>query len=382
MEELKDWLIYSYPTADPFAGVQSITECLQKKHYVVVSDRDNPCYGILTSDDMLEHPHKLVIDCMSKKEVIQIDDPYEVIHKKFKQSSSEALPVYSEDGFVGVLEKTYTLIKYKDKIEEINKKFEGQSDLKESILHNLYHEVRTPLSHVLGFMNVLSEIDKNDLTNILKYEHIIRNGSRQLLEFMNELIDLSILNSGDSLNITLNEFFPESIFSNLITQFESDKDSETKTTVGFVKPKEKTMIVSDYKRLRQILSHLLDLSIHHSSVDSTILMGYGKLPDQEHIRFFIKNETALIDYEQWQIIKTSYQEENNLDLNSHSFSFDFAKKIAKLLHGSIDLEIDDQRKVCAYVTIPLRLTASEPGSGQSSSKQPFKNLYADQNPDL
>ena len=80
---------------------------------------------------------------MSKKENIQIDDPYEVIHKKFEQSSSEALPVYSEDGFVGILEKTYTLIKYKDKIEKINKKIEGQSDLKESILHNLYHEVNT-----------------------------------------------------------------------------------------------------------------------------------------------------------------------------------------------------------------------------------------------
>jgi len=356
MEELKDWLIYSYPTTEPFAGVQSITGCLKKKHYVVVSDRDNPCYGILTSDDLLEHPHKLVIDCMSKKDNIQIDDPYEVIHKKFEQSLSEALPVYSKDVFVGILEKTYTLIKYKDKIEQINKKLEGHSDLKESILHNLYHEVRTPLSHVLGFMNILSEIDQNDLTNILKYQHVIRNGSRQLLDFMNELIDLSILNSGESLNISLNEFYPESIFTNLITQFESDKDPETKRTVGFVKPKEKTMIVSDYKRLRQILSHLLDLSIHHSNVDSTILMGYRKLPDQEYIRFFVKNETASINNEQWQIIKTAYQEENNLDVNNHSFSFDFAKKIATLLHGSIDLEIDDQRKICAYVTIPLRLT--------------------------
>jgi hypothetical protein len=229
MEDLKDWLIHSYPTADPFAGVQSVTECLRKKHYLVVSDQDNPCYGILTSDDLLEHPHKLVIDCMSKKENIQIDDPYEVIYKKFEQSSSEALPVYCEDGFVGILEKTYTLVKFKDKIEKINKKIEGQSDLKESILHNLYHEVRTPLSQVLGFMNVLSEIEQNDSTSILKYQHVIRNGSRQLLEFMNELIDLSVLNSGERLDISLNEFYPESILSNLITQFESDKDTETTT---------------------------------------------------------------------------------------------------------------------------------------------------------
>jgi hypothetical protein len=107
-------------------------------------------------------------------------------------------------------------------------------------------------------------------------------------------------------------------------------------------------------------------------------MGYRKLPDQEHLRFFIKNETAVIDDEQWQIIKTSYQEENNLDINNHSFSFDFAKKIAKLLHGSIDLEINDQRKICAYVTIPLRLTISELEFDQTSNSiQPFKQLYED-----
>lgn len=359
MEGWNDWLLYSYPTAEPFVDVRCVTEFLKKKHYVVVSDQENPCYGILTSDDLLEHPHKLVIDCMSKKENVQMEDSFDVMREKFKQSSSEALPVYSEDLFIGVLEKTNILIKCKNEIDEINKRKKGHSEFKESLLHNLYHEIRTPLSHVLGFMNVLSEMEHKDLKDTTKYQHIVKNGSRQFLQFMNELIDLSILESGEIVNINPSEFYPEDLFIDLKAQFESNMDVKTKTTIRYVKPIPNRMIVSDYKRLKQILYHLLNLAIYHPNVASSILIGCENFPDQEHIRFYIKNETATVNDVQGQIIKNSCQEGKENDAYKFGWSLEFTKKMIKLIRGSFDLEIDDQRKVCAYVTVPIMLTTSE-----------------------
>jgi K+-sensing histidine kinase KdpD len=176
---------------------------------------------------------------------------------------------------------------------------------------------------------------------------------------MNELIELSILESGENININPHEFYPEDLFIDLKAQFESDMEVETKTTIRYVKPISNRMIVSDYKRLKQILYHLLNMAIYHPNVDSFILMGCENIPDQEHIRFYIKNETAVVDDVQGQIIKDSCQEGNGYDTYKFGLGLEFAKKMIKLIHGSFDLEIDDQRKVCAYVTIPIMLTTSE-----------------------
>jgi K+-sensing histidine kinase KdpD len=361
MVGFKDFLRYSYPTAGPLASIISVTEVLKKMQYIVIADQVNPCYGILTSNDLLEHPHKLVIDCMTEKEIIQMDDSFEVVLGKFKQTQSEVLPVYHDMEFIGILEKTNLLVEFKDIIEKIQIKTSDFPDLKTSLLHNLYHEIRTPLNHVLGFMNVLNEMNQDDLNlNAIKYQQIVQTGSRNFLRFMNNLVELSLLESGENLSICVEPLFPEKVLIDLTAQFDEEKEVDSEMKIRYQKPDFDKTIITDYNRLKQVLSQLLDFSIHHSKTCSSILIGCEFFPDQDHIRFFIKNETAIINEGKSKIIiegcqGLSHHDEPELS----SFGMEVVKKITELIKGKFEVEIDDFGKITAYVTIPVTLSDAE-----------------------
>jgi light-regulated signal transduction histidine kinase (bacteriophytochrome) len=357
MVELRDFLLYSYPTAEPFAGVSSVSDNLKGKHYLVVADDENPCYGILTSEDLLEHPHKLVIDCMTKKESIQLDDSSDIVKLKFKQSHTEALPVYDKDLFLGILEKTQILIKFKNIIDDFQIKSSACPELKTSLLHNLYHEIRTPLSHVLGFMDVLSEMDEEDSSlNIKKYREIIQTGSRQFLHFMNELVDLSLIESGENLSLTPDVIDPKDVLIELVAQHETNMDKESKIYIRRDESDFSGTIVSDYKRLKQVLSHLINITICNSITFNSILIGCDSTPEQEQVRFYVKNETAIISEKQSTIMMDGDQESFSHDeIGQYGFGVEVVKKITELIKGSFCLEIDDNGKIAAYLTLPLTI---------------------------
>jgi signal transduction histidine kinase len=357
MVALSDFLKFSYPTAEPLSSVRKIADNLKECHYIVIADHANPCYGILTSEDLIEHPHKLVIDCMTKKECIQLDDSNEIMKSKFELTHAEALPVYDKEQFVGILEKTQILIQFKNFLDEFQKKSMDIPELKTSLLHNLYHEIRTPLNHVLGFMDLLAEMNKDDLNqNANKYQQIIHISSKKFLQFINDLVDLSLLESGEKLPINPDVLNPENLLIDLVTQYEADKDIESKMEIRYEMPDFCDTIVTDYRRLKQVLSHLLDISILYAKNCGSILVGCETILEQEQVRFYIKNETEIIDEEQSKIMMNDYLAFYRRDETEQvGFSTELVKKMTELIKGRFDIGVDANGRITAYVTIPFTL---------------------------
>ena len=79
------------------------------------------------------------------------------------------------------------LIIAKDRAEESNR-------LKSAFLANMSHEIRTPLNAIVGFSTVLAEENKNKEQQ--EYLDIIQKNSDLLLRLINDILDLSRLESG------------------------------------------------------------------------------------------------------------------------------------------------------------------------------------------
>ena len=79
------------------------------------------------------------------------------------------------------------LIIAKQKAEESNR-------LKSAFLANMSHEIRTPLNSIVGFSDLLTNIDDMDLLE--EYTGLIKKNSELLLQIVNEIIDLSRIESG------------------------------------------------------------------------------------------------------------------------------------------------------------------------------------------
>ena len=85
------------------------------------------------------------------------------------------------------------------------------SKVKSEFIANMSHELRTPLNTIIGFAKLLAEQQKRRLENdqIVEYADLIRDAATHLLAVINDILDISKLQSGkytvDSREVDLDE---------------------------------------------------------------------------------------------------------------------------------------------------------------------------------
>jgi Mg/Co/Ni transporter MgtE len=102
---IDELIIREYPVVGYYSGVSIVEERLAKNNYLIVLDDDNNFKGVLTLQDLVLRPHKIVADCLIQKDILSIDDTLVSAIEAFERNFSVALPVFNNEKFVGVLEK-------------------------------------------------------------------------------------------------------------------------------------------------------------------------------------------------------------------------------------------------------------------------------------
>ncbi len=93
-----------------------------------------------------------------------------------------------------VLSKDYRKIKYEE-LEQAKLKAEAASQAKTRFLFNMSHDLRTPMSAVIGFADLLEE-SVDDREAHLGYIAKIRTASKALLELINHVLEMSRIEAG------------------------------------------------------------------------------------------------------------------------------------------------------------------------------------------
>jgi len=168
------------------------------------------------------------------------------------------IPYISRKDEIGQLAKTFnTMVKELAQADsEIrNAWYEAKeaSRIKTEFLANMSHEIRTPMNGIIGFSDILIE---SDITEEQKESlDIIKNSADSLLEIINDILDISKVESG-KLTLEKVEFDIEVLIYDvckLIKFKASDKNIEVLADVGDFS----TLLSGDPTRLRQILTNLM-----------------------------------------------------------------------------------------------------------------------------
>ena len=93
------------------------------------------------------------------------------------------------------------LIDTTDKLRIAKEQAEESNRLKSAFVANISHEIRTPLNAIVGFSGLLEDADEEERKEFIR---IINNNSDLLLDLVNDVLDLSRLESG-SYNLNLKE---------------------------------------------------------------------------------------------------------------------------------------------------------------------------------
>ena len=131
-------------------------------------------------------------------------------------------------------------------------KAEMSDSLKSAFLANMSHEIRTPLNAIVGFSHLIAESD--DAEERKTYYNIVNANNERLLQLINEILDLSKIESG-----TIEFSFGPASLHNLCREVYDAHIFRTPQGVSLVyeSSDESLMIETDKNRVFQVISNLI-----------------------------------------------------------------------------------------------------------------------------
>ena len=248
------------------------------------------------------------------------------------------------------------LVEARDKARESDK-------LKSAFLANMSHEIRTPMNGILGFTNLLSESNITDEER-KNYIHIIQKSGDRLLDTVNDLIDISKIETGQMKVVNHPTNIWETIY-NLFNFFElqaSEKKLELK--LNFALPENSKVVVTDRVKLDSILTNLIKNAIKFTHI-GYIEIGCRKIREEnndtgkqpaEMIEFSVRDTGIGIPADMYQAIFNRFEQVesgNERTFQGSGLGLTIAKAYSEMLGGKIWVESKQGMGSVFYFTIPV-----------------------------
>jgi signal transduction histidine kinase len=150
--------------------------------------------------------------------------------------------------------------------------------VKSQFLASMSHEIRTPLSAILGFVELLDDPNLSTDEHI-EYLHIVKSNSHYLINVVNDILDISHLNSG-KLTIEPRPTNVSEVLSSILTMLQLKADEKGLELSLKYLSKVPSVIMIDESRLRQIVINLVSNAIKFTAVGTVKIHVGCHLMDQ------------------------------------------------------------------------------------------------------
>ncbi|MBV8815633.1 MAG: response regulator [Verrucomicrobia bacterium] len=222
---------------------------------------------------------------------------------------------------------------------------------KTAFLANMSHELRTPINSILGYTQVLlRRLDRYDYEKA-KLKTILSSGE-QLLDMINEVLDLSRVESG-KVSVALRPLELPKFIAGIVDEFQL---RAARSNLSFTHETEGDLphwIETDPLRLRQVLYNLLGNAMKFTSQGE---VAFKVCVMAERIRFQVKDTGKGIPQEDLpSLFKPFYQASNNRLIGQGvGLGLHISKQIVELLGGKISIDSEPGRGSTFSFEIPRR----------------------------
>jgi len=237
--------------------------------------------------------------------------------------------------------------------EEKAAKAEKASEMKSLFLANMSHEIRTPLNAIEGFSRVMVETDSQE--ERMQYMEIIESNNSRLLGLVNEILDLSRVESGEI--VIKNASTDLNYLMSGIKQLFKFRCPETVSLV-WDKPALPAMMNTDENRLTQVFSNLISNALKHTPKGS-ITYGYEVFNDTQEIKFYVKDTGSGIDPKFIEHIFDAYASKDAEQQRGYGLGLALCRIIVEKMGGHI--EVSSQLGEGSTFTFTLPFTGTVGG---------------------
>ena len=153
------------------------------------------------------------------------------------------------------------------------------SRVKSEFISNMSHELRTPLNTIIGFSKLLSEHNARRLQDgdIVQYSHLIHDAAGQLLAVINDILDISKIQSG-RYTLDHREVDIDDVLASCAAAFKQAAD-DAKVEIRLKFDTNLPAVRGDANKLRQIFTNLLSNAIKFTRAGGSVTIEASRTSD-------------------------------------------------------------------------------------------------------
>jgi CheY-like chemotaxis protein len=232
--------------------------------------------------------------------------------------------------------------------------------LKGQFLASLNHEIRTPLSGLIGMSDLLGETEMNPEQR--DYLTGIQDCARQLLDTLNKVLDYSSLSAG-LLTLEESEFHVVQVLESVAAQEVDKADAKGLNLFFRVEEGIPETAIGDARHIRQAVAHLLSNAVKftsHGEVD--VLVSSDPLPGGRMIlQVTVRDTGPGIDSAKLELMFQSFRQLESGLARRHSglgLGLALVERLARLMRGEISVDSKPNQGSSFTLRVPLRLPGS------------------------
>jgi CheY-like chemotaxis protein/signal transduction histidine kinase len=230
----------------------------------------------------------------------------------------------------------------------------AEINAKAEFLAKLSHEIRTPMNGVLGMTELLLgtplSVKQRD------YVQTIHSAGNELLTLINEILDISKIESGQ-IELDDVQFDLNALLEDCLNIFRAKAEQQNVELISFTQPQVPRVISGDPTRLRQALLSLLDNALRKTEQGEVLLVvALDQRAGQPRLRIAVQDSgEPLPDNERDALLHTELRSQDllaNNQLGGH-LGLVIARQLIMLMQGDFGIKTGTTQGSTFWLTLPL-----------------------------
>ena len=253
------------------------------------------------------------------------------------------------------------LVHYAMSIKEEQRNAEAANEAKSIFLANMSHEIRTPINAILGMNEMILRENRNE--QIEEYAENIRSAGSSLLYLVNDVLDISKIESG-TLEIMENIYELSSFIHDcysMVAEKAEKKGLELTVSCNSQLP---SKLKGDESRLRQVVTNILSNAAKYTEKGGITLSFDSHYQDEQMMLVINVKDTGIgISKENIEKLFTQFTRfdmEKNRNIEGTGLGLSLAKRLTDLMQGTIEVQSIYGVGSSFTVTVPQQVVDAEP----------------------